>query len=127
MPWFKQFTLQGRSHNLQVILHSCGSVFEVIEDMIESGVQCLHPLQALAANMDAEILANNFKGRITFLGGIDTQNLLSNGTPQMVRQEVRRVKRLLGPNLIISPSHEAILPDVPAENIEALALEAIQD
>ena len=127
MPWFKQFTQQGHRHNLQVVLHSCGSVFEVIEDMIEAGVQCLHPLQALAANMDAETLAKNFKGRLAFLGGIDTQDLLTNGTPEMVRREVRRVKELLGPNLIISPSHEAILPDVPAENIEALALEAINE
>lgn len=127
MPWFKQFTQQGHNHNLQVVLHSCGSVFEVIEDMIEAGVQCLHPLQALAANMDAETLAENFKGRIAFLGGIDTQDLLTNGTPDSVRREVRRVKGLLGPNLIISPSHEAILPDVPPENIEALALAAIED
>jgi uroporphyrinogen decarboxylase len=127
MPWFKQFTRQGHRHNLQIVLHSCGSIFEVIDDIIEAGVQCLHPLQALAANMDAETLSKNFKGRIAFLGGIDTQQLLANGTPEMVRREVRRVRELLGPNLIISPSHEAILPDVPPENIEALAIAAVED
>lgn len=126
MPWFKQFTMQGRRHGLQVILHSCGSVFEVIEDLIEAGVDCLHPLQAKAANMDAQTLTRHFKGRITFLGGIDTQELLTNGTPSQVREEVRRVKALLGPNLIVSPSHEAILPNVPPENVEAMAIEAIR-
>lgn len=127
MPWFKQFTHQGHRHNLQVVLHSCGSIYEVIDDIIEAGVQCLHPLQALAANMDAETLAKHFKGRVAFLGGIDAQQLLTNGTPQMVRQEVRRIRELLGPHLIISPSHEAILPDVPPKNIEALALAAVEE
>ncbi len=127
MPWFKQFTRQGHRHHLQVVLHSCGSIFEVVDDIIEAGVQCLHPLQALAANMDAETLSKNFKGRIAFLGGIDTQQLLANGTPDMIRREVQRVRELLGPNLIISPSHEAILPDVPPENIEALAIAAVDD
>jgi len=40
--------------------------------------------------------------------------------PDEVRADVRRVKRLLGPNLIVSPSHEAILPNVPVENVAAL-------
>lgn len=124
MPWFKQFTEQGHRYGLQVILHSCGAVFDVIEDLIEAGVQCLHPLQAKAAKMDAEILSKHFKGRISFLGGIDTQDLLTNGTPEEVRREVRRVKKLLGPNLIVSPSHEAILPNVSAANVEAMAAEA---
>ncbi len=125
MPWFKQFTAQGHRHGLQVILHSCGSIFDVIEELIEAGVDCLHPLQAKAANMDAETLAAHFRGRITFLGGIDTQDLLTNGTPEQVRRDVHRVRTLLGPQLIVSPSHEAILPNVPLGNIEVMASEAI--
>lgn len=125
LPWFRQFTAQGHRHGLQVILHSCGSVFDVIEELIEAGVDCLHPLQAKAAHMDAATLAEHFKKRITFLGGIDTQELLTTGTPGQVRDEVCRVKKLLGPALIVSPSHEAILPNVPAENIEAMASEAV--
>ena len=46
--------------------------------------------------------------------------MLPHGTPAEVKAEVRRVRDLLGPNLIISPSHEAILPDVPPENVAAL-------
>lgn len=125
MPWFRQFSDQGHRHGLQVILHSCGSVFEVIDDLIEAGVDCLHPLQAKAVNMGAETLATHYKGRIAFLGGIDTQDLLTNGTPEQIRRDVHRVRTLLGPQLIVSPSHEAILPNVPPENIEAMASEAI--
>ena len=124
MPWFRKFVEQGQRHGYQVVLHSCGSIHGVIERLIEAGVDCLHPLQAKAANMDAETLARDFKGRIAFLGGIDTQHLLTRGTPEEVRADVRRVKRLLGPNLIVSPSHEAILPNVPPENVAAFAEEA---
>jgi uroporphyrinogen decarboxylase len=121
LPWLCRFTAQGRRHGYQVILHSCGSIYPVIDRVIEAGVNCLHPLQALARNMDALTLARNFKGRIAFMGGIDTQDLLVNGTPEQVKAEVRRVRRLLEPNLIVSPSHEALLPNVPPENVMAMA------
>ena len=126
MPWFRRFTDQGHRHGRQVILHSCGSIFKVVDRLIDAGVNCLHPLQALASNMDAETLARHFKGRITFLGGIDTQNLLVHGTPAQIKAEVRRVRDLLGPCLIISPSHEAILSNVPPENVQAMA-EAVRE
>lgn len=126
LPWFRRFTEQGHRHGYQVILHSCGAIFKVVERLIDANVDCLHPLQALAANMDAETLAANFKGRIAFMGGIDTQYLLVHASPAQIKAEVRRVKRLLAPNLIISPSHEAILPNVPPENIKAMAEAALE-
>jgi uroporphyrinogen decarboxylase len=121
LPWITKFTEQAHRHGYQVILHSCGSIHSVVERLITAGVDCLHPLQARAANMDADTLARDFKGRIAFCGGIDTQHLLTEGNPEQVRAEVRRVKGLLGPNLIIGPSHEALLPNVPAANVEAMA------
>ena len=63
---------------------------------------------------------------IAFLGGIDTQQLLVHGTPDQVAADVRRVKALLGPNLIVSPSHEALLPNVPPENIWAMSQAALE-
>ncbi len=126
MPWFRRFTEQGHRHGYQVVLHSCGSVFRVIDCLIEAGVDCLHPLQARARDMQAENLAAKFKGRLAFLGGIDVQELLTRGSAEEVRADVRRVKRLLGPNLIVSPSHEAILPNVPPENVAAMA-EAVRE
>lgn len=120
-PWFRKFTEQAHRHGYQVILHSCGAIHRVIDRLIEAKVNCLHPLQARACNMDAATLARDFKGRIAFLGGIDTQHLLVHGTPEEVRADVRRVKELLGPCLIVSPSHEALLPNVPPENVAAMA------
>jgi len=121
MPWFKRFTDQGHSFGYQVILHSCGSVHRVIDRLIDAGVNALHPLQARAAGMDAASLAKRFKGRIAFMGGIDTQELLVHGNPAQVREDVRRVMGLLGPCLVVSPSHEALLPNVSPENLVAMA------
>ena len=121
MPWFRKFTEQGHAHGYQVILHSCGSIHKVLDRLIDAGVDALHPLQALAAGMDADSLVRQVKGRIAFLGGIDTQQLLVHGTPDAVRDEVRRVKDRLGPCLVVSPSHEALLPNVPPANVLAMA------
>lgn len=121
LPWFKRFTEQGHRFGKQVILHSCGAIHRVIDRLIDCNVNCLHPIQALARNMDAQTLARDFRGRLAFLGGVDTQHLLVHGTPQDIRDEVRRLQDILGPCLIVSPSHEAILPNVPPANIAAMA------
>jgi uroporphyrinogen decarboxylase len=126
LPWFRRFTEQGHRHGCQVILHSCGAIHRVIPRLIAAGVDCLHPLQALARNMDAVTLARDFKGKIAFLGGVDTQDLLVNGSTEQVKAEVHRVRDLLGPCLILSPSHEALLPDVPPQNVEAMAQAALE-
>lgn len=126
MPWFKEFTAQGHQYNYQVVLHSCGAIYDVIDQIINAGVNCIHPIQAGAAKMDAQTLADSFKGRVTFMGGIDSQQLLTNGRPDEIKADVRRVKSILSPGLIVSPSHEAILPNVPPENVEALAMTALE-
>lgn len=126
MPWFRRFTELGKKYNKQVILHSCGAIHKVIDRLIDAEVDCLHPLQAKAANMGAETLARDFKGRIAFMGGVDTQDLLVNGTPDEVKEDVRRIKRLLGPQFVVSPSHEALLPNISPQNLEAMAEAAIE-
>jgi uroporphyrinogen decarboxylase len=126
LPHFRKLTALGHDSGHQVILHSCGAIHRVIPDLLEAGVDALHPLQAKAANMDAETLAADFGGRIAFIGGIDTQDLLVHGTPEDVAAEVRRVRDVLGPRLVVSPSHEAVLPNVPPRNIEAMAAAALE-
>ncbi len=121
LPWLLEFTEQGHRHGYQVILHSCGSIHRVIDILIDAGVDCLHPLQARAKKMDAETLARDFGGKIAFMGGVDTQRLLNHGSPREIKAEIRRLKETLGPNYIVSPSHEAILPDVPPRNVAAMA------
>lgn len=121
MPAFRKFTDQAHRHGLKVLLHSCGSIDRVIPRLIDAGVDALHPIQAKAANMDAASLARKYNGDIVFIGGVDTQELLPFGTPAQVRDEVYRLRELFGPNFVVSPSHESILPGVSAENILAMA------
>jgi uroporphyrinogen decarboxylase len=126
LPRIYRFTAQARSHGLQVIMHSCGSVHRLIGRLIEAGVQCLHPLQAKAPGMEAAALVREFGGRIAFLGGIDTQELLVRGTPDEIQAEVIHLKDIFGPHWIASPSHEALLPDVPPRNVAAMAEAALR-
>ncbi|HEY3332685.1 MAG TPA: uroporphyrinogen decarboxylase family protein [Capsulimonadaceae bacterium] len=121
MPWFRKFTDQGHRHGHQVILHSCGAIHKVIDRLIDAKVDALHPLQAKASDMDAASLAHDFRGRIAFMGGVDTQDLLVNGSPDDIVADVRRIKSLLGPNLVVSPSHEALLPNVSGANVLAMS------
>ncbi|MDR2839950.1 MAG: uroporphyrinogen decarboxylase family protein [Paludibacter sp.] len=116
----RQLVEQAKSYGLKVIHHSCGSIFPVIDDLIELGVDAIHPIQALAADMDAQNLKNNFYGKTAFCGGVDAQQLLVHGTPQQVADKVQELRSLFPTGLIISPSHEAILPDIPPANVEAL-------
>lgn len=121
LPGIKKLVEVAKSYNKKVQFHSCGAIYQLIPMLIEAGIDCLHPLQAKAAGMTPEKLAMEFKKDLTFIGGIDTQDLLVNSTPEQVKEEVKRVKDILGPNYIVSPSHEGLLPNVSFENLKAMA------
>ena len=121
LPGFRKLIEVAKKHGKKVLLHSCGSIYKVIPLLIDAGIDALHPLQARAAGMDAEKLASEYGGTIAFVGGVDTQQLLVHAPPEEIKAEVRRLRAVLGPNFIVSPSHEAILPNVPLENVVAMA------
>ena len=119
-PGTKQLIDQAHAYGLKVIHHSCGCIYDIIPDLIELGADAIHPIQALAHNMEAERLARDFGGKASFCGGVDAQNLMVHGTPDQIIAEVKRLATLFPTGLIISPSHEAILPDTPPANVEAI-------
>lgn len=124
IPGCKKLVEQAHSYGVKVIYHSCGSIADVIPDLIEAGVDIVHPIQALAAGMEPESLKEKFGGKVSFCGGVDTQDLLVNGSPEDVRNKVKELREIFPTGLIISPSHEAVMPDVPPANIHALFEEA---
>lgn len=124
MPGAKKLIDQAKRYKLKVALHSCGSVERFIPDFINAGVDVLHPIQAKARNMEAENLQRKYGKDIVFMGGLDTQDILPFGTPEDVRKETRRLIDLFGNHFILSPSHEALLPNVSGENVKAMAEEA---
>lgn len=120
MPSLKRLINVGKKYNKKVMVHSCGSIYRIIPDLIDAGVDILHPLQAQAEGMSAAEL-QKYKNDIAFVGGIDAQTFFVNSTPQQIKDEVHRVRDILGPGLVVSPSHEEILGNVPPENIIAMA------
>jgi uroporphyrinogen decarboxylase len=126
LPGYRKIVEQAKSYDLKVILHSCGAISKIIPQIIDIGIDGLHPLQAKARGMEAEKLAKEYKGKLLFIGGVDTQQLLPNGTPEQVSEEVRRLKGLFGEKYIVSPSHEALLPNVSIENVLAMRDAAIE-
>jgi len=102
-----------------VWIHSCGNIEKVIPSLVEMGMDVLNPVQPEA--MDIAALKEKFGARLSFWGGISTQQALPFGTPDEVKREARRVRDIMGRNggYILSPSQE-IQGDVPAENVLAL-------
>ncbi|HIJ74223.1 MAG TPA: methyltransferase, partial [Candidatus Hydrogenedentes bacterium] len=119
-PGTKRLIEQAKRYGLKVIHHSCGAIHAVIPDLIGLDVDAIHPIQALAEGMEARRLKAEFGGRVAFCGGVDAQKLLVNGSPQQVYAKVQELKALFPTGLVISPSHEAILPDIHPSKIEAL-------
>jgi len=115
----------AKSHGLAVFHHSCGNIVPIIGDLIDLGLDILHPIQPEA--MDIFFLKREFGRHLTFCGGISTQNLLVSGTPDHVRREVQRLKREMsrGGGYILEPGI-TIQADVPRQNLLALIDEACQ-
>ena len=70
--------------------------------------------------MEPQRLKTDFGSRVAFCGGVDAQNLLVNGQASEVAAKVQELRRIFPTGLILSPSHEAILPDISPANIRAL-------
>lgn len=118
-PYFKERIAHTKKYTKAKFLHhSCGSVYPIINDLIDVGVDILNPIQPKAKFMEAERLKNEFGSRIVFHGGIDTQELLPTGNKQSIENEVKRVIDIMAKDggYIFAAAHN-IQEDVPMENI----------
>ena len=105
-----------------IFFHSCGNVRALIPDFIEIGVDILNPVHITATGMEPGALKRDFGRDICFWGGgVDTQGVLPNGTPEQVREDVKRnVSALMpGGGYVFNTVHN-IQADVPPENIMAM-------
>jgi uroporphyrinogen decarboxylase len=112
----------------KVFFHTDGDVFDLIEDFIEIGVDVLNPIQTSAGKMsDLEGLKQRYGDRLIFCGAIDTQHILPYGTLEDVRQEVRRVIKILGEGggYMVASVH-TIMNEVPSDNILAM-VDAVEE
>jgi len=104
------------------MIHSCGSIYRLLPDMIEAGFDILNPVQIGAAEMDPQRLKDEFGDELVFWGGgIDTQKTLPFGSPDDVRREACRLIRIFGKGggYVFNPIHN-VQARVPVENLVAL-------
>jgi uroporphyrinogen decarboxylase len=105
------------------MIHSCGDVDELFDDLIELGLNCFNPFQPEV--MDTATILEHYRGRLAFHGGLSTQRILPYGSVQDVRKETSRLIKLgQEGSYVFAPAH-AVESDVPLANILAF-LEVIQ-
>jgi uroporphyrinogen decarboxylase len=106
--------------NLKIFYHCCGSMYDIIPDMIDVGVDILNPIQPRAYGMDPARIKKEFGDDLVFHGAIDIQGAMR-GSVDDVKNEVRlRIDQMgEGGGYIVSPNNH-LLPDIPADNVVCL-------
>ena len=124
LPRYKMMyeLIKKKNPDIFIFLHSCGSIYPFLGDLIDIGLDALNPVQTSAKDMEPERLKREFGKDLTFWGGgVDTQQVLPFGTPEDVAKDVEEKMKAFGPGggFIFNPSHN-IAPGVPPENILAM-------
>lgn len=122
-PYHTQLNEYVHNHSkMKTFLHSCGSLYPIIPDLIEAGYDVLNPVQTTAYQMDPNILKREFGKDITFWGGgCNTRTVLNHASPKEVYDYSRRMIDIFNHDggFVFNTEHN-IMPDVPAENIVAM-------
>jgi uroporphyrinogen decarboxylase len=108
--------------NAYLFFHSCGNVRPYLPGFIEAGVDILNPVHTHATGMEPIALKKDFGDALTFWGGgVETQHILPHGTPEDIREDVKRNLDALAPNggYVFNTVHN-IQPEVPPQNIMAM-------
>ena len=109
-----------REAGLPVILHSDGQVAPILPDLVEIGLTAYNPVQPEV--IDHAWLRHTFGNRLAYYGGLSTQTVLSQGSPQEVTTAVQTCLATLAPantGLVLAPSHR-LMTDTPLDNFEAM-------
>jgi uroporphyrinogen decarboxylase len=117
----RYFQLMHELSPAKVFFHTCGSVADILGDLVEIGVEVLHPVQVSAAGMAPARLKEHWGEKLAFWGAIDTQHVLPYGSVKDVKAEVeRRIEEFgQGGGYVLGAVHN-LQPDVPTQNILAM-------
>ena len=125
-PHLQRVVDVGIGRGLPVAYHCCGALRPIIPDLVEMGISILNPVQYGCPGMDPLELKREFGAELTFMGGVDTQDLLVNGSePQVRAATARLIEGMMagGGGYILAASH-TIPPETPDENVFAMYAEA---
>lgn len=117
--WARIYDAVHRQGKL-VITHCCGSVAEIMPDIIEMGLDVLESVQPEAAGMNPYELKRAWGDKITFWGCLGSQSTTAFGTPAEIHSEVRRLCKEMGKGggYILAPA-KGLQPGTPVENAVA--------
>ena len=118
----KMWDFIKKKGNYKIFLHSCGSIHEILPDLIEIGLDIINPVQISAKGMEPERLKKEFGNDLVFWGGgCDTQHTLPHGTLEDIEEEVKRNISIFAPGggFVFAPVHN-IQADIPPEKIVKL-------
>jgi hypothetical protein len=129
LPYYKKVNDWIHTNtNWKTFKHSCGAVETFIPHFINSGFDILNPVQINASGMDPKLLKEKYGENIVFWGGgVDTQGAFAFGTPNEVKEQVKRQCEILNENggFVFNTVHN-IQANVPFGNVIAM-LEALKE
>ena len=108
--------------NVKIMLHSCGAIEPLLDDLIDAGLEAINPVQISCSGMEPALLKEKYGDRICFWGGgCDTRDILPHQTPEEVAQHVRKQVEIMrkGSGFVFQHAHN-IMADIRPENIVAL-------
>ena len=118
-PLLREIYESAKRCNRTIFHHTCGNILPIIPDLVDIGLDILHPIQPEA--MDILHIKREFGRDLTLCGGVPTQDLLPRGTPEEIRREVRRLQKHMGKGsgYILEPGI-TLQADIPLENLVAV-------
>jgi uroporphyrinogen decarboxylase len=127
LPLTRRLFEVAHEHDLLALFHSCGAIRPIIGDLVDAGLDILDVVQVTAGGMEASELKREYGQDLVFYGGMDVQYLMPTGTPDQVRDEVRRLVDTLGKDggYVCTTCH-IMQQDVPPANVMAMYEEATQ-
>ncbi|MBD3197730.1 MAG: hypothetical protein GF317_21945 [Candidatus Lokiarchaeota archaeon] len=118
LPWLKKICDFANKKGVRIILHSCGDIYPIFDDIVKTGIDAIHPVEPTTANPLYDIfqLYEKYKNEITFIGNVSPQDL-ADKDPQYIEDYTQKLIKHLAPGggFILSSGH-SINPSVKLGN-----------
>jgi hypothetical protein len=117
IPRLKRTIQPLKEAGIKLIFHCDGNLMDILEDLIEAGIDGLNPIDP-SAGMDIGFIKQKYGDKLILVGNVDGSRILPFGTPEEVREEVASCIRKASPGggHLIQCGCGELMPDVPLEN-----------
>jgi uroporphyrinogen decarboxylase len=109
-----------KNKGLLVLVHSCGRIYDFLDDLVELKIDAIHPLQR-TAGMDLSDVKTKYGDKLCIIGNIDSSRTLPYGSPEDVENEVKEAIETASKNWgYILASDHSLHDGIPIVNIKAM-------